>query len=127
MLSFFVHLVTLLRTLVNGFRHDGEFRALAILLLGSLVGGTIFYWRMEHWTVLDSLYFCVMTISTIGYGDFVPTTPVAKVFTILYTILGIGLFATFVGKLVVLRMDNSKKRTKKKNTRRTKRLKNSTL
>jgi len=86
-------------------RHDAEFRALAVLLLFTLFLGTVFYWQVEEWSFLDSLYFCVMTVATIGYGDFAPTTDVSKVFTIGFAILGIGLFASFVAKLVALRLD----------------------
>jgi len=110
MISFFYNLLLLGRTVVAGFRNDPEFRTLAILLVFLLVGGTFFYQQVQGWTILDSLYFCVMTISTIGYGDLTPTTPLSKIFTIAYTILGIGLFASFVGKLVALRLDHHKKR-----------------
>lgn len=108
MLSFFFQIALLWRTMVRGLRQDAEFRALSILLALALIGGTLFYWTVQHWTVLDSLYFCVMTIATIGYGDLAPTGPVSKVFTIAYAILGIGLFASFVGKLVALRMEHHK-------------------
>lgn len=110
MISFFYNLLLLGRTVVAGFHNDPEFRTLAILVIFLLVGGTFFYQQAQGWTILDSLYFCVMTISTIGYGDLVPTTPLSKMFTIAYTILGIGLFASFVGKLVALRLDHHKKR-----------------
>ncbi|MBI1176879.1 two pore domain potassium channel family protein [bacterium] len=102
MLSFFLSLILLGRTLRNGLRSDPEFRALAVLLALLLLAGTMFYWRVERWSVVDSLYFCVMTIATIGYGDLVPTTPLAKIFTIGLALLGIGMFATFVGKMVAL-------------------------
>ena len=110
MISFFYNLLLLGRTVVAGFRNDAEFRALAILLVFMLIGGTLFFHQEQGWTLLDSLYFCVMTISTIGYGDLAPTSPVSKTFTMAYAILGIGLFASFVGKLVSLRMDHHKKR-----------------
>lgn len=105
MISFLLSLVMLARSLWHGLVTDLEFRALAILLLSLLVGGTLFYWRAEGWSVLDSLYFCVMTIATIGYGDLAPSGPWSKVFTIAYAILGIGTFASFVAKLVALRLD----------------------
>ena len=57
---------------------------------------------MEGWSLLDALYFCVMTMATVGYGDLAPGTPLSKAFTIGYAMLGVGLFAGFVGKLVVL-------------------------
>jgi len=110
MISFFYNLLVLGRTVVAGFRNDPEFRTLVILLIFLLIGGTIFFHQAQGWTPLDSLYFCVMTISTIGYGDLTPTTPLSKMFTIAYTILGIGLFASFVGKLVALRLDHHKNR-----------------
>jgi hypothetical protein len=112
-ISFLLHLLLLVRTLVYGLRDDAEFRAMAVLLVALMAGGTMFYHQAEHWSILDSLYFCVMTISTVGYGDLAPTREISKVFTIGYAILGIGLFASFVGKLVVLRMQHHAKAKKK--------------
>ncbi|MFN8377767.1 MAG: potassium channel family protein [Anaerolineae bacterium] len=39
------------------------------LILSILVVGTIFYHLVEGWNILDSVYFCVITLTTIGYGD----------------------------------------------------------
>jgi hypothetical protein len=105
MISFFLQVALLLRTFWHGLRLDAEFRTLGILMAITLIGGTIFYWQLEGWTLLDSLYFCVMTLSTIGFGDLTPTREVSKAFTILFAVFGIGLFASFVAKLVALRLD----------------------
>jgi len=78
---------------------DQEFRVLLLLMILTLVSGTVFYSTQENWSILDSLYFCVMTISTVGYGDYVPVTSLAKVFTIIYSFLGIGIFVGVVSKL----------------------------
>ena len=45
---------------------DPRFRAMAFLVLVLLITGTTFYWRWEDWTVLNSLYFSVITLTTIG-------------------------------------------------------------
>ena len=118
MIPFFVALVSLWRSLARAFRTDPEFRALTLLLLTLVAGATAFYRHCERWTVFDSLYFCVMTISTIGYGDLVPTTAVSKAFTIVYAILGIGLFVSFVSKLVVSLMQGRDDRKERYRQRR---------
>jgi hypothetical protein len=110
MIAFFLQVTLLLRTFWHGLRQDAEFRTLGILLAIALLGGTVFYWQLEGWSVLDSLYFCVMTLSTIGFGDLAPTSEVSKAFTILFALLGIGLFASFVAKVVALRFDSHAKR-----------------
>ncbi|MEJ2599153.1 MAG: potassium channel family protein [Anaerolineales bacterium] len=38
---------------------------------------------------MDSVYFVVITLTTIGYGDFSPTKPVTKIITIFYGLNGI--------------------------------------
>ena len=93
-----------------GLRIHPEFRAVGILLVFLLLGGAIFFHQVQGWPLLDSLYFSVMTISTIGFGDLAPTMAISKIFTMVYAVLGIGLFATFVGKLVTLRMDQHESR-----------------
>jgi hypothetical protein len=51
--------------------------------------GTVFYHFVERWSWLNSLYFCVVTTATVGYGDLTPTKPISKIFTIFYIIVGI--------------------------------------
>ena len=41
------------------------------------------------WTFTDSVYFCTVTMSTVGYGDLSPTMPGTKVFTFAWIIIGI--------------------------------------
>merc|ERR1719320_870159 len=52
---------------------------------------------MEDWGFWESLYFCVITISTVGYGDLTPTTVLRKIITILYLYIGIAFIASIVG------------------------------
>ncbi len=102
MLGFFVNLYKLLRAIWHGIKYDQEFRVLLVLLLTLLVSGTYFYWNVEGWSVIDSLYFSVMTMSTIGYGDFAPTTTYSKIFTIIFAVLSIGVFVAVVSKIVTI-------------------------
>lgn len=65
--------------------------------------GTLVYHYLEGWAWLDAVYFCVVTLATVGYGDFTPNTPLAKIFTILYIINGIGILLFFIDKVVDVR------------------------
>lgn len=44
----------------------------------------------ENLTFIDALYFCMVTMSTVGYGDFSPTTTGSRVFTGFYILIGIS-------------------------------------
>ena len=98
MSSFFLTLARFMRAFVRGLK-DAEFRALLFVLVGLLVSGTIFYSTVEGWGILDSLYFSVITLATVGYGDLHPTTPLSKVFTMIYIVLGVGVFVAFITKV----------------------------
>jgi hypothetical protein len=73
------------------------------VLLGSAVTtiavGTVVYSALEGWSLIDSLYFSVVALATVGFGDLVPTTDAAKLFTVGYIITGIGILAAFASEL----------------------------
>ena len=56
------------------------------------------------WTFTDSVYFCTVTMSTVGYGDLSPTKPGTKVFTFVWIIIGIvvvfSAIASTIGHLI---------------------------
>jgi voltage-gated potassium channel len=92
----------ILATFVRGFRRsmgDPEFRAIALMVGLLLVLGTVFYSRVEGWSALDALYFSVITLTTVGYGDFAPRTAAGKIFTMVYLIMGIGIIVTFAQRI----------------------------
>jgi voltage-gated potassium channel len=78
-----------------GVREDPDFRALAVLVLGLLGSGTIFYVAVEGWSVIDALYFSTIVLTTVGLGDVAPTSDTGKLFTIVYVLVGIGVLVAF--------------------------------
>jgi len=42
-----------------------------------------------HWTFTDALYFLIVTMSTVGYGDLSPATPELKAFTVFMILVGV--------------------------------------
>lgn len=57
------------------------------------IGAVVYHW-LEGWDWLDSFYFVVITLTTIGYGDLVPTQPITKLITIFYGLNGVILLLT---------------------------------
>ena len=92
---FFFLVVRFFRSLWGGLK-DKEFRALFFWVVLVIVGGTLFYARVEHWRILDALYFTIITLTTVGYGDLAPKTDAGKIFTMVYIFVGISLISGFI-------------------------------
>lgn len=75
-------------------------RYIAAIGISVLLIGVVFYHTVEKFNWIDSLYFSVVTLTTIGYGDLVPKTDAGKLFTVFYVVIGIGIFAAVVNFLV---------------------------
>jgi voltage-gated potassium channel len=75
-------------------------RAGLITLLATLVAiiavGTVFFRWVEGWSWLDSYFFTVVTLSTVGYGEIVPQTALGRIGTTLFILIGLGIFAVSV-------------------------------
>ena len=91
------------RLLLLDVMSDKESRPVFYWAGGMLLAGVLVYHWLEGWSYVDALYFCVVSLATVGYGDFTPTTPLARVFTIFYLINGIAILLALFDRLRVVR------------------------
>ncbi|PID36814.1 MAG: potassium channel protein [Rhodobacterales bacterium] len=106
------HLGSLTGGIAEAFR-DPRIRILLAMTTTLIAGAAVFYRWAEGWSWLDSIYFSVITIATVGYGDFSPVTVAGKLFTIFYVLCGLGLFvatATAIADRIISRVDLSGER-----------------
>ena len=108
MISFFSTLIRFLKAVRHSWK-DPEFRGLAGLVIVTLLSGTLFYSEIEGWNLLDSLYFSVVTLTTVGYGDLSPSTATSKSFTMFYIFVGLGIILAFVNAVAERAMERSRK------------------
>lgn len=62
-----------------------------VIAVALIFGGAVFFRYYENWDWLDSFYFAVTTLSTVGYGDLQPTRPETKLFVIFYVLFGVAM------------------------------------
>ena len=71
-------------------------QAFVLLVVYLSLGVAIYSFNTEHFSgvethpVVDALYFCIVTMCTIGYGDIAPLTPSTKVFACVFVLVGFG-------------------------------------
>ncbi len=75
---------------------DPETKALPVAAGALVLTGTLFFWRFEDWTIIEALYFCIVTLTTVGYGDLHPTTDATRIFAIIYILTGFGVLVALL-------------------------------
>lgn len=65
-----------------------------------LVVGSYYFAANEGITYFDSVYFGVITLAGVGYGDIVPHTINGKIISMIYAILGTPLFIVAAGLIM---------------------------
>lgn len=68
-------------------------------VLGTYLMGAQFSPPIED--LSTALYFSIVTMSTVGYGDILPQTPEARLFVVSLIILGITVFATSLSTVLI--------------------------
>ena len=73
--------------------------ALFVMMLMVVLAASLAY-LMEHDSQPDkyenipsAVYWAVVTLSSVGYGDLTPVTPIGRIMTILMAVIGVGIFA----------------------------------
>ncbi|XP_031095859.1 two-pore potassium channel 3-like [Ipomoea triloba] len=85
----------------------------AVVLLGLylILGVAIYSFFKEHFRgtethpVVDALYFCIVTMCTIGYGDITPASPATKLFSIMFVLVGFGFIDILLSGMVSYVLD----------------------
>ena len=77
-----------------------NFWLLAFIIVSIVVFSSWFYHVTEKWNWLDSVYYVVVTLGTVGYGDFVPTTDIGKIYTMFLIVGVITTFGVFAQQLI---------------------------
>ena len=67
-----------------------------------IIGALLYHW-LEGWSLLDSFYFVIVALTTIGFGDFAPTTPLTKLITIFYALNGVAILLMLLDEIRRLR------------------------
>ncbi|KAE8697982.1 Two-pore potassium channel 5 [Hibiscus syriacus] len=71
-------------------------QAVFLLSIYLILGVAIYSFNRDEFSgvethpVVDALYFCIVTMCTIGYGDIAPLTPGTKIFSCVFVLVGFG-------------------------------------
>jgi len=60
-------------------------------------------------TVGDAVWWTIVTMSTVGYGDLIPITAEGRLVAVVLMVVGIGLFGTFTGLFAAWLVDGNKR------------------
>lgn len=93
-----------------------KFKWVLLAAISVIATGTVFYHYFMPLKWLDAIYFSVITITTVGYGDIHPTNDITKIFTIFYVLIGVGIIASSLNIIVKI---SAQKRLKKITRRKT--------
>lgn len=86
-----------MKNLKNKIKLEISIAASTILLWIGI--GTLLFHRLESWTWIQSFYFSVVTLTTVGYGDITPTTDTSRFFAAIYILIGVAAVVAALGKI----------------------------
>lgn len=72
----------------------------AVLILAHFIVGVLCMMYFEEWYLHDAVYFCMVTLTTVGYGDLSPTNTYSKIFVVYYVLVSMTLISSYLTELV---------------------------
>lgn len=101
----------------NGFNMTTRLKIYLIIFIAVMVFGTYGFMLIENKSLVDSAYFVIVTMATVGYGDIHPVTTAGKGLAVIIIVLGIGTFLGVVSNIteIMLAKHETKSRMQKLN------------
>ena len=90
--------VRLVKAIYAAFRST-QVQALILVCVLIALAQAVVFMRIEGWRFLDAFYFSVVSMATVGYGDFAPRTPLGKITALVFLMVGIGIFVLTVSSI----------------------------
>ena len=75
---------------------DHVYKVLAGSAAALIVVGTVVYRLLEDWSWVDAVYFSVVAVTTVGFGDLTSSTDASKLFTVVYVLMGISIITAYL-------------------------------
>lgn len=82
-------------------------QSLILTFVVTIFAGTVVYWLLEPYTLVQSLEWAVQTATSTGYGNYSSTTVLGSLFSSLFMLWGVAIILTLITGSVVnaLRVD----------------------
>lgn len=102
-----------LRILKRILQRTGSFQILSVFIIVFFLAAMLL-WMLDPAisSLRDSLWYCFVAMSTIGFGDIVATTAIGKIITVILTVYGVFIVALIPGIVVSYYMELLKIREK---------------
>ncbi|XP_049394857.1 two-pore potassium channel 3-like [Solanum stenotomum] len=89
-------------------------QVILLLFLYLTIGVSICFFFMDQFKtkkthpIVDALYFCILTMCTIGYSDITPNSTLTKLFSILFVLVSLGFYHILLTNFVIYILDSRK-------------------
>ncbi|MEM0976874.1 MAG: potassium channel family protein [Pseudomonadota bacterium] len=78
-----------------------------------LLGGTVLFRMLEDFTWIQAFYFTVTTMTTVGYGDLVPTRDATRLVVAVYILISVTLYVSLVTHIGLRYLEERERSVKK--------------
>ncbi|KAI9591893.1 hypothetical protein BDF19DRAFT_416756 [Syncephalis fuscata] len=86
-------------------KYSGEYIMVTQFIVWWAIGAVVFMY-LESWTFLQAIYFWIVAVATIGFGNFFPSYLASRLTWIVFEAVGIGLLAKMINTFVIVVFEN---------------------
>ncbi len=96
---------------------DKKFPLYLLLLVAVFLIGSVGLAHLEGLSFFDAVYFIIVTVATVGYGDIVPVTDGGRFLVMVLILAGVGTFLTVVAYIIELMIARNDLRSRQRKVR----------